>query len=254
DIISISRGTNLVQGLPEALALAQRSGAIVVVASPGSVGIETFNLDLAGANGMVVVEAAGPDGLPVPGLSISHPLVTVAAPGAQMRIHNGYDNWDTYRLQNGTSLAAPWVAGALALVWSEHPEATGNQIIQTLLRHTFQNNGDMDRHGDSLGYGTVSILNMLSADPTTYPDTNPLLRDGPRVYPSIAEITGEAPPEDGPTTPAPDAGAGEVPSGEGGGLPGVVVLGAVAAGGVVLLAVVVVVVVVVARRHREGQS
>ncbi|MHA3946893.1 S8 family serine peptidase [Cellulomonas bogoriensis] len=254
DIISISRATNLPRDLGQALALAQRSGAIIVVASPGPSAMHTFDTGLAGGNGVVVVEAAGPDGLPVPGVSISHPLVTVAAPGAQMRIHNGRDNWDNYRLQDGTSLAAPWVAGALALVWSEHPEATGNQIIQTLVRHTFQNNGDLSRHNDAIGYGTVSILNMLNADPTTYPDTNPLLRDEPLVNPPIADITGTPPPENQGTEPTPGAGEGDPPPTENRALPRGLVLGAVVAGGALVLTLAAVIVIVVVRGNRKGRS
>ncbi|KGM08431.1 hypothetical protein N869_11740, partial [Cellulomonas bogoriensis 69B4 = DSM 16987] len=255
-IISISLSKNLPHDLADALAVAQRSGAIVVVTSPGKRAIGTFDTGIAGANGMVIVEAAGPDGLPVEGLSVSHPLVTVAAPGAQMRIYNGYENWEEYRLQDGTSLATPWVAGALALVWSEYPQATGNQIIQTLVRHTFQNSGEMDRHGDTIGYGTVSILNMLNADPTAYPDANPLLRDDPLVSPSIADITGTPTPDDQADDPAPGSGDGteKAPPDGDGAFSNLLVLTSTIVGAAILLALVSLVVIVVARRNRRGRS
>jgi len=41
----------------------------------------------------------------------------------------------TYGYASGTSMAAPQVAGAAALVWSAHPEYTYSQVIQTLKDH-----------------------------------------------------------------------------------------------------------------------
>ncbi|WP_232229685.1 S8 family peptidase [Cellulomonas bogoriensis] len=251
DIISVSLGGNLDSDTSDALARAYRSGAVVVLASPQQAS-DGFALgSMAKANGVVVVESGGPDGGLIPGLSLADPRVAVVAPGGGIRTIDGNSGWTSYRLQDGSSLAAPWVAGALALVWSEYPDATGNQMIQTLLRHTFLNDGDLVRHDDHVGYGTVSISRMLQADPTSYPDENPLLREDAR--PTIEEITGG--------DPLPDAADGDADEQDqatvaadgpspAGGFPGVPVVAVGAAAVAVGLALVVT--VAVRRRTSAG--
>ena len=114
----------------------------------------------------------------------------VVAPGEKVRTFT--DEFDGYRLANGSSSATAYTAGALALVWSAYPEATGNQILQTLVRNTDGEDHELywDEH---YGYGVVNVRHMLDHDPTTYPDVNPLLVDNPGAVPSIAEVTNPTP-------------------------------------------------------------
>lgn len=44
-------------------------------------------------------------------------------------------SWDGYRLDTGTSFAAPHVSGVLALTWSAWPAATNRQVVQCMLDH-----------------------------------------------------------------------------------------------------------------------
>jgi hypothetical protein len=70
------------------------------------------------------------------------------------------------------------VAGALALVKSKYPEATGNQLIQHLIH--FDTDPESYAYSDDLGFGVISLRNMLANDPTGWPDVNPLMVGNPR--------------------------------------------------------------------------
>jgi subtilisin family serine protease len=60
--------------------------------------------------------------------------VDLAAPGSVFSTWNGADN--DYRYNDGTSMAAPQVAGAAALIWSINPSLTYRQVITTILANT----------------------------------------------------------------------------------------------------------------------
>jgi subtilisin family serine protease len=60
--------------------------------------------------------------------------VDLAAPGSVFSAWNGADN--DYRSFNGTSMAAPHVAGAVALMWSLNPALTYRQVISAILANT----------------------------------------------------------------------------------------------------------------------
>jgi subtilisin family serine protease len=248
DIINISQRIGFEAGDDEALVRAQREGVIVVVAVPNEAGT-----DLqwpAGANGVVSVQGADAN-LQLNPDPVTSPQLGVVAPGVDVRILNWDDGgWDTYRLQTGNSLAAPFTTGVLALIWSQHPDATANQVIQTLLRTTSGHNGELSRD-DSWGYGAVSANGALAADPTTYPDVNPLLLDDPFLRPAYEDVLGDPTPTPTPQateqgTPPPTV---EGPQDEDGGSS--MVLPLVLAGGALLLLVAVVAVILLARRRPE---
>ncbi|WP_149203956.1 S8 family peptidase [Actinotalea subterranea] len=198
DIISSSWST--MAGIDEwdaALALAQREGVIIVAASQQD-GSGRFEWP-ASANGVIAVESANAS-LELPDAAVASPQLGVVAPGDGIRSLRWSDGaWNTYDLTNGSSNATAWTAGALALAWSAHPDATANQIIQSLLRTTSGHNGELLRD-DTWGYGVVNVDAMVTTDPTTYPDTNPLLLQGEGLEPSYEDVVGA-----GQTaTPAPD--------------------------------------------------
>ncbi|WP_149203953.1 S8 family peptidase [Actinotalea subterranea] len=180
-----------------ALALAQREGVIIVAASQQD-GSDRFEWP-ASANGVIAVESANAS-LELPDAAVASPQLGVVAPGEGIRslLWSG-GAWNAYGLKNGSSYATAWTAGALALAWSAHPDATANQMIQSLLRTTSGHNGELLRD-DTWGYGAVNIPAMVATDPSTYPDTNPLLLQGEGLHPSYEDVLGG-----GQTaTPAPD--------------------------------------------------
>jgi len=181
----VKRSDNLAE-----VARAERAGAIVVAASNNRGGTELGWP--ASANGVVSVEAADVNGQLMAGDAVTSPALAVVAPGVDI-LKNSWSGgaWDTYMLGSGSSYATAWTSGALALVWSAHPDATANQVIQTLLRNTSTGAGELTRN-DSWGYGTVSLGNMLKADPSSYPDVNPLVRTDPAAEPAAADLVGGA--------------------------------------------------------------
>ena len=174
--------------------------------------------------GVVAVNAADKTGRawpdnPPPVHSFIDAYPTVTGPGVHVT-GMGYQTgrgWVSGVDRTGTSDAAPLVAGALALLKSRYPEATGNQLIQQLVHHTSGGKFQWDRF---YGYGLISPRRMLASDPTGWPDENPLLH-GPRralkdfpssVYDvSRASASASAQPSDGDS-----ASAASAPSDDGG--------------------------------------
>ena len=245
DIISMSiSGRDDAQAF-DAIGRALHAGVILVAAGPHGSG--TTMKFPASANGVVAVESADPSFALTPETTTS-PLLTVVAPGEHFLVVN--DDWVSYVTASGSSNATAYTSAALALVWSAFPTATANQVLQSLVRNTDGTDHALQRD-DSWGYGVVNVRQMLSHDPTAYPDINPLLRaDG---KPSTAQILG-----DGTTAPTTDAatGAGTGGSTASGARPGVssalLVGGGIVLVVVLLIAAGVVVALVVGRRRRIG--
>jgi hypothetical protein len=229
---------------------ALRAGAIVVGAA-GNEGAGTNGLP-ARFNGAVPVGTLGPDlqlaeGSPTDG-------VAVVAPGGEIRGVAG--DWQRYGRGTGSSDAAAFTSGALALAWSLYPDATPNQILQSLIRNAGGTEHEPEIIDPAWGYGAVNVRQMLDSDPRSYPDVNPFIQDDEDAIPSISQIRealGTTEPTPSPTAepeqeassaadrlePAPDEPASAVP----------VVLGVVA-----LLVVAGIVVAVLVRRRRASRE
>lgn len=247
DIISVSysgfQDVDASDQLVRALAL----GIVVIGGLPND--MEAVGWPAA-ANGVVAVQAFGSDGR-----IQTHPgptgeelpnvteFVEVAAPGVGILTPGSPESWEVDSLASGTSLATPIVAGFLAVTKSRYPDATGNQLIQSLIHNT---GGEVDgelQWGDDMGYGAVSLTAMLQVDPGKYPDVNPLLKDGPwtpsveeveQARKTLADASASAQPSAGPVAPADPGGPGWLPWAIGGGVVGLLVIA-----GVVILVVVV---------------
>lgn len=236
-----------------AIARAERAGVVVVAASNNRGGT-----DLgwpASANGVIAVEAADVN-LQLGHNAVTNPLMTVVAPGLGIRALTWTDGaWNQYLLGNGSSYATAWTAGILALAWSAHPQATGNQMIQALVRTTGQATGEPTRVDDHWGYGTVSVSNLLAVDPTTFPDVNPLLRDTPDAYPAYTDIVGSTPDPEQTTAPAqttkPTAppGGGDTPAATTS--PLLLIAGGLLA---LLIIIAIVIAILLARRRPTGST
>jgi hypothetical protein len=179
DIINVS-GT---MDLSHEEMLAALRADVIVVGAAGNEGGATTGYP-AKFNGAVAVGTIGPDlqlaeGSPTSG-------VAVVAPGGDIRGIAG--DWQRYGKSTGSSDAAAFTSGALALAWSLHPDATANQILQSLIRNAGGTEHEPALVGDAWGYGAVNVRQMLDSDPTGYPDVNPFITDEAGAIPSISQI------------------------------------------------------------------
>ena len=86
---------------------------------------------------------------------------------------------------NGTSVAAPIVAGMLALTRQKWPDATGNQILQSLVHTSLNPNHAWDQY---TGYGAASLADLIHTDPSQYPDENPIISKPGGSEPSAQDV------------------------------------------------------------------
>lgn len=181
DIIAVPGAASFTtDGVADAL----RAG-VVVIAAGGNDGFISGMPSV--ANGVVNVGTVTPDATLADG-SPRGDLLAVVAPGARIRALVA--PWDAYNTTTGSSNATAYTAGALALLWSLYPEATGGQLLQAMIRTTGgEVTAEPAEHDGSWGYGTLNVRSLLSVDPTTYQDENPfLLDDGTK--PTPAEVLG----------------------------------------------------------------
>ncbi|MFJ4166189.1 S8 family peptidase [Microbacterium sp. NPDC089698] len=257
DIISVSQGVPYSGALNRALARALALG-IPVVAGLTNDALSTTGGYPGVGNGSVGVQAIDATGAvqKADGFSNRSLSVKVAAPGVGIITQGTSESWDAQELGSGTSLATPIVAGFLADMKSKFPSATGNQLLQTMIRNTGGTLHD-PRWGNDLGYGTISLTQMREDNPLAYEDVNPFFdpkasqSQGPTVDDVGAAKGAEAlKPTAGTQTTTPQAGK-PAADGASAGTPAWVPF---AIGGGVLLLIVVggVFAVVMGTRRRRG--
>ncbi len=197
-IISTSLGGDDSPVLRAAVANVLRSG-VVLVAAAGDGPLDSAVRYPAAYRGVVAVAAVDQSGDPWDGNVLGNRRAfVISAPGVDIATGTfEKGTWSSEAVLTGTSEAAPLVAGSLALVAAKYPNATGNQLIQSLIHNPA---GDRDFGFDTdYGYGIVSPVKMLAADPRQYPDVNPLLpavaapSPGPPTRPLASAPSGPAP-------------------------------------------------------------
>lgn len=214
DIISISIGGPYSEDLFRALARAVMLG-IPVIGGLTNDPLSTTGAFPAEANGSVAVQAIDATGAvqKAGGFSNRSMAVKIAAPGVGIIAPAANDSGDPQWIGQGTSLATPIVAGFLADIKSKHPTATGNQLLQTMIRNTGGTHHE-PAWGNDLGYGTISLTRMRADDPLAYEDVNPFFdpkvtsaAEGPTADDVRAAKSAEAlrPASGSSVTPAPTA-------------------------------------------------
>ncbi|MFC0124663.1 S8 family serine peptidase, partial [Bifidobacterium apri] len=129
--------------------------------------------------GEVTVNSAGRDGVVSKESDVMDGNVSVLGAGVGVPVPATLRTSDREVVlsEGGTSSAAADLTGYLALVFQKWPGATGNQVLQSLVRNTRGNTS-----GEAVldpehrrGFGMVDPARLLSTDPSAYPDVNPLL-------------------------------------------------------------------------------
>lgn len=127
--------------------------------------------------GVIRNNEVDPDGN-IAGISdVADANVNILSPGDQVLMSTYDKSRDMSVDTGGTSTGSAVLSGYLALAVQKWPDATGNQILQSLVRNT-KGNGSGEAKldpGHKRGYGQVDVARLLSVDPVQYPDVNPIL-------------------------------------------------------------------------------
>jgi subtilisin family serine protease len=177
--------------------------------------------------------------------------------------------WDSSFAATGSSFAAPLVAGMLAVVAQRYPDATGNQLVQTLIHNTGVEDHALERdETGGYGYGAAWLTHMLAVDPAQYPDENPLM-DKKLGQPSAEQVAEAAARGSAMPDFAPDAGtsptdsfdeygddepAADAPQASGAVSPVLWAVGGIVLGVIVIGAIILIVVLTNSRRRRTSQG
>lgn len=217
DIINLSVSTGYSTAYDTAVLAAHEHNAILVSGTAGG----TFMWPSM-ANGVLVVNPIGQDtmvSVPSGGVDRSNMYTSVAAP-AEAIAGGGFRGgvWDSGKISNGSSNATAIVSGGLAAMWSAHPSATANQIVQAAVAYTGVRPGDEEgrwKHdfrrveggptagarSQQHGYGIFAPADAVRIDPTTLPDEWPLDHGRRSITPVIDDINAaleKRSPEDSP--------------------------------------------------------
>ena len=175
-VLSISLGGGKTRAEErEAIGAAVARGVVVVVAT-GNESAEDPADSMASTNGTVGVGASDLNGN-MQSFSNYGKGLTVLAPGDRVtrrKLGSG-QIVDSY----GTSYAAPIVAGFVAVTMQRWPQASGNQVVQSLVKTASKSPS---------GQPLINPSGLDKTDPSQFPDENPLLDKFPGTEPSAQTV------------------------------------------------------------------
>ena len=82
-------------------------------------------------------------------------------------------------------MSAALVAGMLALARQKWPDATPNQILQSLVHSGLNPDHEWNQ---KTGYGAAALGSLVNDDPSQYPDENPILQKQGGSEPTAEEV------------------------------------------------------------------
>lgn len=199
DIINLSLTTNQLawdESWDEAFQYAYDHDVVIIVAA-GNRGSGTAVVGApATIPGVLTVAGVDPARKASVGASTQGITIAVAAPSEKLlgiAPDGSVVSWD------GTSGAAPIVAGVAALVRSAHPDLDANNVIQRIIETTTPVAGE-PRPGPLYGYGLIDANKAVNSKNITHVDENPMgsLADWVRLY---RRADAPLPPQQGETAP-----------------------------------------------------
>jgi type VII secretion-associated serine protease mycosin len=156
-VINVSAGTGPADALINAVNSAINQDVVVVVAA-GNYSEQAIMDYPAALDGVLAVGATDRNGKHA-SLSVADKRVDICAPGKAIATAEPKNK---YVEVNGTSLSAPIVAGAAALVRAKFPNLSGPEVIHRL-EATADDIGPPGRD-DQCGYGELNIVEALTAN------------------------------------------------------------------------------------------
>lgn len=227
-VISISLSVDYDGALVDALLGAYAAGAIVVASTNN----DTRNVYWpAIGNGVVTVTHVDAKGNLDTSALRKSPLLDFAAPGSKVATGASTGSgWRSDVIADGSSQATAITAGGLAAIWSAHPDATGNQVLQaakdavgmraengkylTWFRRVGTDLPRATGKTESYGFGIFAPADAVKLDVASLPDTNPMVLDKGVVSPTAEQIATAT--STGPSTssaPSPSASTSTTASG-----------------------------------------
>jgi hypothetical protein len=156
-VINLSVGGSSDLAVELAIRQALALGSLVVAAS-GNSGLEGNPLSYPAALPHVTTVAATDASGAVASFSSRSPYVDLAAPGVKIVVASALGgNWQP---EDGTSFAAPIVAGAAAWIWTARPELTARQVAE-ILRRSARDIAPAGRDPAS-GFGELDVAAALA--------------------------------------------------------------------------------------------
>ena len=158
------------------------SRGVIIVASVGNNAKDENSRHLSRWSGVVGVSAINSDGTFASYSSWGNGVVTAAIGGP----YNTYDpSTNEPTTVSGTSVSTALVAGMLALARQKWPDATPNQILQSLVHSGLNPNHEWNQY---TGYGAIDGGGLVIDDPSQYPDENPILNKPGGSEPTANEV------------------------------------------------------------------
>ena len=158
------------------------SKGVIIVSSSGNGATDENRSHLGRWSGVVGVTAINTDGTFAPYSSWGNGVVTAAVGGPVNTLDANTNQPVTVE---GTSYSTPLVAGMLALARQKWPDATTNQILQSLVHSGLNPNHDWN---EKTGYGAAALGSLVNDDPSQYPDENPILNKPGGSEPTADEV------------------------------------------------------------------
>jgi len=194
-IINMSLGSSSeTKILDDALAYAAAKGCLLIGASgniEGSGAPIASAVNYPAADENVIAVSAVDSNDKIAGFALTGPEIRLTAPGVKI-ITDIWTKSDTgVGYMSGTSIAAPFVSGAAALLWSKYPSQTAAGIRQALVSSAY----DLGSQGrdDNYGYGRVDVYRALKTlqEQKTFSSPAALGWEGGRIF--LAGTSGEEP-------------------------------------------------------------
>ena len=158
------------------------SKGVLIVASAGNSSSNENTTHLGRWSGVIGVSAINSDGTFASYSSWGEGVVTTAFGGP----FNSFDpTTKAPKRVNGTSVAAPIVAGMMALARQKWPDATANQLLQVLVNTGLDSTHTWNQY---TGYGAIDGGALVNTDPSQYPDENPIIQKHGGSEPTVQEI------------------------------------------------------------------